>query len=122
MTAASVARFLGRAGSHLVQLYPSLYRRQATRGERRFLAMHGYAPQDAPIVTLLLADEVNAIVEADESVHLLRRIPEPQDAVVRVNGVPVRLVRSNTAPFVPPRPPDSKVASRPHNPLAQFYQ
>ena len=121
MTAASVARYFHQSLEQLFDLYPSLYRRQATAAER--IIMRQMSVSHAPLITLLLAEEIECILERDERrVHL-----QPQPTITQkpatFKGKKITLSQSSHTPQVPaqPRVTPSGKPGHPRNHFATYY-
>ncbi|EDQ87922.1 uncharacterized protein MONBRDRAFT_37807 [Monosiga brevicollis MX1] len=119
--ATDVARFMGRPLWQFYQLHPSLYRRQATAVERQLLQYWDVA--HAPLVTLLLAEEVDVLRAEDDGAPLLRQPRPVKSRKIMLGSTPVLLTQSAHAPMIPPRAPGTERAVKgSSNPLRQYYR
>eukprot|EP00730_Choanoeca_flexa_P002838 TRINITY_DN11199_c0_g1_i3.p1 TRINITY_DN11199_c0_g1~~TRINITY_DN11199_c0_g1_i3.p1 ORF type:complete len:439 (+),score=84.95 TRINITY_DN11199_c0_g1_i3:123-1439(+) len=117
-----IARKMGRPLWQILQLYPSMYRRQATRAERSTLAAIRHVPPEMTIVTLLLAEEIDAIEKNDHGVTLLQAPPAQDATPMALGRQSILLTRSSRVPVLPQQPATTSRVAGPKNPLAQYYR
>ncbi|EGD77658.1 hypothetical protein PTSG_08750 [Salpingoeca rosetta] len=119
MVAVEVARYFHQSPEQLFELYPSLYRRQATTAERGTLKRWNIS--HAPIVTLLLAEEVECILEKDDRRLHLQPLPAVAKKPSTFKDEKVLLTRSSHAPPIPKQPTQPLKPARPRNLFAPYY-
>lgn len=120
MLAYEVARFLHQPIDQLFQLYPMLYRRQATCKERASLKLCSIS--SSPLVTLLLAEEVECILQEDDRELYLQPTPTPNQKQSKFGEKqPILLTTSSHAPPVPKQPDSSAKVSSPQSLFAPYY-
>eukprot|EP00045_Choanoeca_perplexa_P008159 m.74826 g.74826 ORF g.74826 m.74826 type:complete len:443 (-) comp14383_c0_seq2:58-1386(-) len=117
-----VARKFGRPLWQLLQLYPAMYRRQATRAERGTLLAARHIEAEMNVVTLLLAEEVDVIEKNDHRVFLLTKAPEQKSTPMALGKQSICLTRSSHVPVLPQQPLAARRADRCRNPLATYYR